>query len=345
MSPNPAVLNRFFISPTWICWLTIPSSTISLYAFSKSASLAPLNTPEILAPSLNAFAKSFGLVNKTPFAPAKAPALIKFLMWVGIDKTVLANWDAPLGINKRFLYNQLAPCSATLAPSLPFAKDVSHVSLRLLAKSNPSAMSCVVYKGSNGLTISSPATFPKPLNSSLTLTIGTTPLVAASAASLVSQKAPRSPFAWSFLFVSYTSSKNLVCLPRADKLVTALKIESLGSFISPNNSLITFGGCPVFSITSFTNFPPGASAKVLFTNSKLGSCSAFPTLVALSIRLFTICLASWKYCMPFGSYGIFLFLSCFAIWALKKLIALVIDSSAGLYLLKSPMIGLSSNIL
>ena len=56
----------------------------------------------------------------------------------------------------------------------------------------------------------------------------------ASAASLVSQKAPRSPLACSFLFVSYTSSKNWVCLPRADNLVVALKIESLGSFTSPN---------------------------------------------------------------------------------------------------------------
>ena len=113
------------MSPTWSCWLTIPSSNNSLYAFSLSAALAPaLNKPETLAPSLNAFAKSFGLVNKIPLAPAKAPALNKFLMWVGIDKTVLANWDAPLGINKRFLYNQLAPCAATLASSLPFAKDV-----------------------------------------------------------------------------------------------------------------------------------------------------------------------------------------------------------------------------
>ena len=45
-------------------------------------------------PSAKAFANSLGLVNpsnKIPLAPAKAPALIKLRMCVGIDNTVLAN--------------------------------------------------------------------------------------------------------------------------------------------------------------------------------------------------------------------------------------------------------------
>ena len=127
-------------------------------------------------------------------------------MWVGTDKTVLANWDAPLGINIRFLYNQLAPCAATLASSLPFAKAVRKSSLRLLARAKPSAISFVVYKLWSGLSTSSPDTFPSPDILSLTGTISTTLFVASSAASLVSQKAPRSPLDCSFLFDSYKSS-------------------------------------------------------------------------------------------------------------------------------------------
>ena len=58
-------------------------------------------------PSAKAFANSLGLVNpsnKIPLAPAKAPALIKLRMCVGIDNTVLANCEIAFGNNNKLLY-------------------------------------------------------------------------------------------------------------------------------------------------------------------------------------------------------------------------------------------------
>ena len=129
LSPKLTSFNKALKSPIWTCEFTTPNSNSSLYAASNSASLNlvffKLPTPDICQPSLKAFPKATGsLVKNIPFAAANAPALIMLRKCVGIERTVLANWEAALGNNNKFLYKKLAPFSAIVDPSLPLTAAV-----------------------------------------------------------------------------------------------------------------------------------------------------------------------------------------------------------------------------
>ena len=74
------------------CAFALPGFNLSKLDMSKPSTKASFNNLGFVNPS-----------NKTPLAPAKAPALIKLRICVGIDKTVLANCEIAFGNNKRFL--------------------------------------------------------------------------------------------------------------------------------------------------------------------------------------------------------------------------------------------------
>jgi hypothetical protein len=99
--------NNEIKSPNWTWELVTPSSNKSLYSLWAKGELAPaFNKPDTSIPCWKASFNNFGLVNPSnniPLAPAKAPALIKFLMCVGIEKIVLAICEIPLGNKSKFL--------------------------------------------------------------------------------------------------------------------------------------------------------------------------------------------------------------------------------------------------
>ena len=202
-SPNLISLKRFFKSPIWTCEFTTPNSNNSLYASWAAGVLSPsFNKPETSIPSLNAFENSTGL-NKLPFAPTKPNALTKLRICVGTDNTVLANWETPFGNNNKFLYIQLTAASA---PSLfsPLTNPWSPPP-KLFICFIPSDISSVVNLG-KGIEYSPPpgncCTKPSFLPAVSTILIPVlVEFTAFSAASLVSQKNPLLPSAWTAAFL------------------------------------------------------------------------------------------------------------------------------------------------
>ena len=105
--PESVALNKAAISPIWTWVFVKPNSNISWYAACALLEFWPnFNKPETSIPSWKAFFNKPGLdkpSNKIPFAAVNAPALKKFLKWVGIEKIVLAICETPLGNNNKFL--------------------------------------------------------------------------------------------------------------------------------------------------------------------------------------------------------------------------------------------------
>ena len=214
-------------------------------------------------------------------------------MCVGIENTVLANCETPFGNSNKFLYIQLTAASAPSLPS-PLTKPWRPPAM-LFAFFIASAIAGVVILPAKGLGMLAASGNLLIISSTLTDVIPVffwfTPNLKASS---LSQKNPLPPAACTSSFLAATFVKYSDVLATEDKLVIPLNMEYLGSWTSPNNSLISFGGKLVPFISAFIKSAPGFPSIVLFTYSLNFKALGLP-LTAASLRISsTIVLASFK---------------------------------------------------